>query len=489
MTTQGVLGEQAGFGRRVMTAVLWRSGSQFVAQLVTWSATFFVIRLLTPADYGLIAMTQSVLVFMNLLCGYGLASALVRSEMVSREQVAQVFGMLLILNGGIALLQVALAPLAAVYFRQPMVADLLRVQALIYLATPFIALPSALLAREMDFRREAQVNLAAAIVGAAVALGCAAGGMGVWTLVAAPVALFWTRAIGMTVATGGLVRPSFDFHGMRGFLAFGGAMTLSQLLWLVQTQSDVAIGGRVLGAHDLGLYTTALFLAQIVTAKFIPPLNDVAYSAYARLQGDRAAVTRGFERAVRVVMLVAAPFCLGLAAAAEPLVLTVLGRKWAEAAPLVALVALAMPAMALQILFAPAATALGRPRVQVLSSAAGAVIMPAAFLAGIGGGGDALGLAWAWVGAAPLLLLTTARLAMPVIGIGGAALVRAVAPGLAAATAMAGLVTAADHLLAFGEPGVRLAVLVAIGGATYAALTLCFARAAVIEAVRLVLRR
>jgi O-antigen/teichoic acid export membrane protein len=481
-----------GFGARVMTAVLWRSGSQILAQVVTWSATFFVIRLLAPTDYGLFAMTQSVLVLLNLLCGYGFASALIQAEKIDKAQVAQVFGLLLLLNFSIAALQVVAAPLAAAYFRQPMVADMLRVQALIYLSTPFVAIPSALLARTMNFRREAQVNFASAIVGACTALGCALAGMGVWTLVVAPIALFWTRAIGMTMAAGGLVMPSFRFRGLMGqsgMMAFGGAMILSQFLWFVQSQVDVAIGGRVLDPHDLGLYTTALFLAQIVTSKFIPPLNDVAFSAYARIQNDPEAVARGFEKAARIVMLVAAPFCLGLAATAEPLVLTVLGEKWVEAAPLVRLVALAMPAMTVQILFTPAATALGHARVQVKACAWGAVIMSVAFLIAIASGRGALGLAEAWLVAAPLLMIATARLAMPVIGVRAGPLVRAVAPGLAAAAAMAGAVAVLDQLLPWGSPGARLAALVAAGGLIYVALVLLFARGTAVEAARLLLRR
>ena len=180
--------EQLGLTARVRGAVIWRSGSQIIAQLITWSATFLVIRLLEPHDYGLFAMAQVVLVLLNLMNGYGFANALVRSETVTREQIAQAFGLLILLNGGLAIAQIALAPIAAAYFRQPEVAQLLRVQALIYLATPFIALPSALLSRQIDFRRQAQVHLLGAVAGAATALACAFAGLGVWTLVAAPLA-------------------------------------------------------------------------------------------------------------------------------------------------------------------------------------------------------------------------------------------------------------------------------------------------------------
>ena len=61
---------------QVRRAVIWRSGSQIAGQIVSWASTFLVIRLLTPADYGLVAMTGVVLLLLNMLNGHGLANAL-----------------------------------------------------------------------------------------------------------------------------------------------------------------------------------------------------------------------------------------------------------------------------------------------------------------------------------------------------------------------------------------------------------------------------
>ncbi|MGE2732823.1 oligosaccharide flippase family protein, partial [Mycolicibacterium vaccae] len=178
------------FGDRVRRAVIWRSGSQIGAQLVQWAATFLVIRILDPRDYGLYAMTGVVLVFLNMLSGYGLASGLIQRDDVTPRQVRQLFGMLIALNAALALAQWWLAPFAASYYRQPDVAALLRVQTLIYLCTPFTVLPYALLSRAMEFRRQATANLAASLAGAATALGGALAGWGVWTLVWAPIAMY-----------------------------------------------------------------------------------------------------------------------------------------------------------------------------------------------------------------------------------------------------------------------------------------------------------
>ena len=200
--------ESGEFAARVRSAVLWRSGSQIIGQLVTWASTFAVIRMLDPSDYGLFAMTQIVIAAMSLMNGYSFTGALVQSESATRARIAQVFGMLILMNVGLAAVQVALAPAAAAYFRQPLVADMLRVQALLHLLTPFIMIPQALLSRRIDFRTQARVNLAAALLAAIAAPAAAIAGMGVWTLVIAPLVLFGARAAGLAMLGRWWIWPS-----------------------------------------------------------------------------------------------------------------------------------------------------------------------------------------------------------------------------------------------------------------------------------------
>ena len=486
MSSTRLLDSAEPLGRQVRRAVLWRSGSQMVAQLVQWGATFVVIRLLSPSDYGLFAMTGVVMAFMSMLNGYGLASGLVRQPHVAPHTIRQLFGMLILLNAGLALAQVAIAPLVAAYYRQPQVADLLRVQALLYLTTPFIALPAALLGRAMDFRAQAKANMAAALAAALTALAGALAGWGVWTLVAAPAALFAVRATVMTIAAGTLVWPSFDFRGAGHLARFGGMMALGQLFWFLQSQSDVFVAGRMLSPHTLGIYTTALFLTQIFVSKVIPPLNEVAFAAYARLRDDPAERAAAFAKAVRIVMAAALPFYLGLAVVAEPLVLAMLGSKWAEAAPVVRVLALAMPFMTMLVLYSPACDAIGRPQVGVRNGAEGAAILTAAFLVGVQWG--VAGLATAWLAAYPLYLVLASRRALPVIGARAGEIVAAVAPPLSAAIGMAGVVAATDRLLPPLAPVPRLAALVTVGGVAYAGALLAVARPLVAELAALVRR-
>lgn len=475
------------FGDTVRRAVIWRSGSQVVAQLLQWAATFLVLRILSPADYGLFAMTQVVLVLLNILNGYGLASGILQRPEVSREEVAQLFGMLLAINGALAVAQLLLAPVVADYYRQPVVADLLRVQALLYAATPFVALPQALLARTLDFSRQAKANIAASLAAAIAALAGALAGWGVWTLVTAPIVLFATRGVLLTIAAGGLPWPSFRFGGTGALVRYGGLMATGGVVTFLWSQADVLIAGRGLSAHELGIYTTSLFLAQIFVSKVAPPLHEVAFAAYARLRHDPEARARAFLHFARVIAVAAMPFHLGLAAAAEPLVLTVLGPQWADAAPVVRVLALSMPFYAVFVLLGPAADGLGRPDIAPRNALVAALVAPPLLLVAVRWG--ATGLAATWCLVFPLLLWVALRRVLPVIGVEARALARVVLPPAAAATAMAAVVVLVDRVAAGLEPPLRLALLTGVGAGVYGGWMLLFARAALAELWALVRSR
>jgi O-antigen/teichoic acid export membrane protein len=459
-----------GFADRVRSAVIWRWGSQVASQLVTWTVTIVIVRLLDPHDYGLFAMTGAVLAAFNFLSGWGFANSLIPAERIDQRQVGQVFGMLLLSNGALAIAQFLAAPLAAAYYHQPMVADMLRLQAVIFLTTPFIALPTALLSRRLDFKSQARANLASAFAGAAVGLTLALLGYGVWALVWAPIAIFGIRALALTIAARMLVRPVFDFRGAGNIVRFGSALMLSQLFWIVQSQADILIAGRAFSTHDLGLYSEALFVALIFTGRFLPPLNEVAFPAYAELAKAGKPIAPAFLKGVRMIMLLTAPFYIGLSLVAGPLIETMFGSKWLGMIPILAGLALAMPAMALQICCSPATNALGRAGSYLLTNAAGAVIMPVCFLIGVGYG--APGLVASWQVAAPLLLAITLAVTLPNIGARWLDLMVSLIPVVLCCTVMAMVVVLLHGRIGDLSAPLRLAILGVTGALTYFATLL-----------------
>lgn len=472
---------------QVRSAVIWRSGTQIVGQLITWLSTFLVIRILAPADYGLYSMTSVVLMLLSLMNGHGLANALIQKRDATPQMLRQLFGMLIVLNCTLAAIQFLAAPLVASYYGQPKVAELLRVQALIFLTNPLLALGYAVLSREMDFRRQAQVNLASGVLTAATALAGALAGLGVWTLVLAPLVGFSSRAVGMMIAARAFFRPSFDFRGAWSLAHYGGIVAVGEFFWFLQTQADIVIAGRVFEPHMLGIYTTSLFLTLMFVNKFVPPINEVAFSAYSRVQDDDKARAYGFLKSVRIIMLIGIPFCLGLSASAVPLVAVVLGQKWTEMAPVIGVLGFAVPFMTLQVLFGPATAAAGRPGISTGTSIIGAVLLPAAYFVGVNWGPT--GLAYAWLVGYPLLVCVSAYWVLPVMHVGLREFLGALAPPVLAGLAMFGAVRIADAWLPVLPDVVHLAALVATGGAVYGLLLLGFARERLFELLDLARRR
>ncbi|WP_246844982.1 lipopolysaccharide biosynthesis protein [Altererythrobacter sp. TH136] len=476
-----------GLADRVRSALAWRWGTQVLAQIITWASTIAVVRLLVPGDYGLYAMTQAVVTAVAFLNGQSFATSLIQADKVDERRIGQVFALLLLLNGSLAVALLILAPYAALYYGEPQVEPMLRVQALIFLTIPFAALPQELLARRIEFRSQGLVNLASAVIGASTALTLAWNGFGVWALVCAPIAMFATRAIGLTLAARVLVKPVFDLRGARDLATFGGALTICQFLWIIQSQSDIVIAGRSFDPHDLGLYSEALFLTLIITGRFLPPVNEVCFPTYAELYKTGQPLGPFFLRVQRTVALVVMPAYVGLSLVAGPAVETLFGAKWLEMVPIVAGLALAMPAFALQIVCSPVTNGMGQPRTHMMTNSAGAVMFPLLFLTGIAYGPPGLVAAW-WVGA-PVLLAFTYALTLPKIGVRCRQLAAALIPAFVATICMALLVLAVSAALPPLPAPIRLAVLAASGAAVYLAALSIVAREAMAEMAAFVLRR
>ncbi|MEP2987840.1 MAG: lipopolysaccharide biosynthesis protein [Parasphingorhabdus sp.] len=475
--------EDTGFRARVRNAVIWRSGTQIFGQIVSWVSTFLVIRILDPSDYGLVAMTAVLTLLLSLVNGYGFANAVVQREAIDSKILQQLFGLLILFNAGLATIQIGIAPFAAEYYQEPLVADLLRVQALLYLTTPFVVLGYTVLSRKMDFKRQAQVNIVAAFCGAIAAIAGAFAGLGVWTLVWAPLIVAFVRAIGMTIAAKSWMWPSFNFNGAGFIVKYGGVILIGHLFWFIQTQADVFIVGRQFDAHALGIYTTALFLTQIFINKVVPPLNEVAFSAYSRIDGEDG-VARAFVKSVQMIMLVGLPIFVGFAVTAEPLVKVLLGEKWVETIAFVELLALAMPFMTLLTLVGPACNAINRPDITTRNSIVGAVYMPICYLIGLNWG--VIGIAYAWLIGYPILLATIAIWTLPVVKVRLSKLIDVLLPSITAALAMAASVILIDRLIQWPSEFVQLPSLVAIGGLVYLGWMMIFSRKTVVEIYQMI---
>ena len=165
----------------------------------------------------------------------------------------------------------------------------------------------------------------------------------------------------------------------------------------------------------------------------------------------------------------------------------VLGPKWAEAAPIVHWLALAMPMMTLQTLYSPASDAVGRPGIGAQNGATGALLLPAAFLIGVHWG--LMGLVAAWFLAYPFYLAISTWRTLPVIGVRLRDLVDGLTPAIFAATAMALVVSLLARILPPMPSLAQLVLLGCTGALVYGGWLALFARDTLVEVVALVRNR
>ena len=148
-----------------------------------WALTIVVMRLLNPADYGLMAMGTTVIAFAAMLSEMGLGTAIVQMPKYDPDVVRSIAGMVLLLNLALTLVVMAASPLAALFFHEPRVSAIISVSALQFFVNAIGVAPDAILRREMRFQSLAYVEVAAGVVAGVSTLSCAFYGLGVWSLV------------------------------------------------------------------------------------------------------------------------------------------------------------------------------------------------------------------------------------------------------------------------------------------------------------------
>jgi O-antigen/teichoic acid export membrane protein len=451
---------------KVLSALRWTVLARVTAQAVTWGITLIVIRLLQPADYGLMAMSEVFFGLLLMLSDAGLGQALVQAKTVSERQTRQMFGVLVLLSATLFAVLFLAAPAIGTYYGKPKVTDITRWLSLGFLIIPFATIPTSLLEREIDFKRKSLVELAAAVSSALVILVLAYLGHGIWALVTGRLLNLALQAIGLNLIRPYFKIPLFSFGAARGLIKFGGLDTGTSILWFIYSQADIFIAGRVLTEEQMGFYAVAMYLAAMASVKVMPLLNQVALPAYSRLQDDTSAVGYYFLKVVRVVALLTFPIFFGLAVVAPEFVRLILGEKYEGAILPMVLLSLAMPMRMVSNLFPAMVYGRGRPGVEMGNTMFGLVVMTVAVLIGVHWG--LLGLCLAWLIGFPIVFGFQLRRSAAVAAVPPTAVLRATVPALVASLLMTASVLVVKHLpLAAVGRAFELALLVLAGIAAY----------------------
>ena len=461
---------------QALSGFRWSAGLKVFSQIIAWAITIFVIRLLAPADYGLLAMATVFVSFLTMFSEMGLGAAVVQQPHMEDRLLRRVLGVVLALHFSLAALLVLTAPVVADFYAEPRVSPVLQVLSLQFILAGFAVMPNAQLQRRMAFRNRALLDLLSALIASTTTLALALQGAGVWALVAGTLGGQFIKTIGLNWLFPCRYWPEFSVKGLRDLLRFGGQFTAIQALWVFLSQVDIVIGAKWLGHETLGFYSVATHFASLPGQRISSLVNQIAFPAFARLQNEVPQTGAHVLKGVRILSFFAFPVLWGLSSVATEGVEVVLGGAWALAAFPLQVLALIIPLRIVGNFVSTALQGIGRADVVLRNVLWASVIAPPAFLMGVSTWGLA-GLSLAWLVVSPLVFLQGMLRGLPLLGLRWGQLVAAMAPAAGASLFMVGVVATTRHFVLSGQdPLWRLCGLVGVGALAYGALCLCLNR-------------
>jgi O-antigen/teichoic acid export membrane protein len=456
--------------KKMASGAIWMVLFKFVERGLGLISTLILVRLLTPNDFGVVAMAMSFVALLELLSAFGFDIALIRQRDANRSHYDTAWTFNVILGAIIAIVMVALSGQLATFYREPALAGIVSVLAIGAFVQGLENIGTVAFRKELDFAREFRFQVGKKIAGflTTVPLAFAIGNY--WALIAgivvgrcASVALsYWVHPY----------RPKWSLAARADLLHFSKWLLINNVLnFFRERVSDVLIG-RGAGARTLGLYNVSYEIANLPTTELVMPINRAVFPAYATISNDATALQRGFAAVIGVIALFAVPAGVGIAAIADELTPVMLGPQWTDAALLIEVLALFGVTMALQTNSYSVYLAVGKPHLQgIVSLVFLAVLVPTMWylleLSGIRGAGIAC-LAAGLVTLPVNYFIVLRQLALPF----GAVATQLWRPLVAAALMFAAVHSLVGRLPPPGENlgGVlQLLGCVAVGAATYLA--------------------
>ena len=444
----------------------WLGGARLFGQLLSWVGTIWVMRMLAPGDYALVAICTAVLTLATLVAELGFGSAIVQAKTIERDEARSIFGAAIAFSTMCALILLGAAPLLASFYRAPEAEPMIQVSALTLVFGALATVPDAYLRREMAFARISLIELVAGVAAIGFTVALALEGAGAWSLIGGPVLGAAIRATLLHCIWPDRVLPSANFRRAGKLLRYGLTVAVSRLAAFVFGQADVLIGARLLSKPALGEYSIAMHLAMLPMTKLMGMVNSVAFPAIAHMNRTDALTPVAMLDSLRLLALIVIPTLWGLAAFAPWLVPTVLGPAWSGAVLPLQVICSVLPLRLLSVLMSTALQGLGHAGIDLRNTLTGVAVFPPLFLAGAYFG--AMGLAVAWLVGLPLVVAINLHRAAPVLGFSLGRVARAMGSPTLVGGVLAAIIIVACNIageFARGIPG--LISISAIGTACY----------------------
>jgi O-antigen/teichoic acid export membrane protein len=456
-------------GRTLARGTAWMIAVRLLDRSVGLISILILARVLTPADFGLVAMATALIAFVELFGALGLDVALIQRPGATREHFDTAWTMNVLIGASVALVLLLGAWPLGWFYDDSRLIPLVAFLGLGPLIQGCENIGVVAFRKDLNFDREFRFLMTKRLLSFAITVSLA-----FW------LRSYWALAIGMVCGRLTGVAISYALHPFRPRWSLSRAGDLLHFsLWLVglnltgflKDRAPDFIVGKLAGAHALGMWSVANELSSMVGTELIAPMNRAALPTYSRFAEDRAALAGAYLSALGLVAVLVMPLVVGLAAVAPLVVAVLLGPQWHDTGPLIALLAFYGLADIFLRTAASAVLAAGRPAVYVkIYSFQVCLLLPLSFwlTREYGVQGTVLATIATAIGLLPL----NATLVGRAIGVTARQLVAGVWRPLLAAAIMYGVVVLAqppvDTLtLTTGRALVLLAFYVPLGAATY----------------------
>jgi PST family polysaccharide transporter len=324
---------------------LTKFGMLFVYQIV-------LARMLSPSDFGLIAMTAPVIAFVQIFSDFGLTQATIQRSQISQSQLTLLFW----INGGVgtalALIVIVFSPLAGMFYNESRVVAITAASGALFLLSGFSSQHLALLNRHLSFIKLAIIDIGAFVIGSAAGLYAAYRGAGYWSILLAQAFIaFSTLVLAWSLSGWRPGRPA-KAEEWKSLVGFGGNLTGFNLVNYFARNLDNILIGRYNGQEALGLYDRAYKLLLMPLSQITQPFSRVALPLLSRTQNEPDIYRRAYIRMLEIILLLTYPGILFAVVTHDQLIRLVLGEQWAGVGPIFAI-------LGIGALFAPISNSTG----------------------------------------------------------------------------------------------------------------------------------
>lgn len=373
------------------------ASAQLVRFLVQVGSTVVLARLLTPSDFGLVAMVAVFLNLIVLIKDAGLAQATVQRATIRHEQISALFWVNIFLSVAVAGLVVAIAPVVAWLYGERRLFGVTVALALPILFAGAALQHRALLQRDLQFKKLAVADIGSLLVGTSCGAVFAMLGFGFWSLVLMQCATALTNGAIIWIASGWIPGAFLRGTGIRSMLGFGANLFGFNAINYFARNADNFLIGKVIGAEALGQYSRAYSLMLLPISQLNAPLVAVLFPTLSRLQDQGEEFARVFLKYVRAVAWLTVPAITLAHLFGEQVIVFLLGERWRPAGEvfrILALAALLQPVASLHgLLF----TSTGQTGKMLRWGLFSAPLICVAFVVGVRHGASGVAMAYAVV--------------------------------------------------------------------------------------------